>query len=63
MALVKQDIREIRQCVYGRDMREPIADALVQINSKDRESNVTDVDTTPISGHDGYFTMTITLRT
>ena len=31
MATVKMDVREIRQTVYGRDMREPIADGLEQI--------------------------------
>lgn len=31
MPSFNQDIREIRQTVYGRDMREPIADALEKL--------------------------------
>lgn len=31
MAAIDADIREIRQTVYGRDMREPIADACEHI--------------------------------
>ena len=34
MATVEADIREIRQSVYGRDMREPIADACVHLRKR-----------------------------
>lgn len=33
MALISQDIEKIREAVYGIEMREPIADALTQINN------------------------------
>ena len=36
MATVNADLREIRQCVYGRDMREPIVDALLHIRPDEK---------------------------
>lgn len=36
MPTFNQDIREIRQTVYGRDMREPIADAILKLNTSGR---------------------------
>lgn len=37
MPSFNQDIREIRQTVYGRDMREPIADAILKVKLDDRK--------------------------
>ena len=37
MPTFNQDIREIRQTVYGRDMREPIADAILKVKLDDRQ--------------------------
>ena len=33
MPTFNQDIREIRQTVYGRDMREPLADAILKLDA------------------------------
>ena len=37
MPSFNQDIREIRQTVYGRDMREPVADAILKVKLDDRK--------------------------
>lgn len=40
MATVEANIREIKKAVYGRDVREPIADALVKIHTKIAEKEL-----------------------
>lgn len=37
MPSFNQDIREIRQTVYGRDMREPVADAILKVKLDERK--------------------------
>lgn len=49
-------IREIRQSVYGRNNRKPIADAIERVNdSGQRAWHLQEVETEAITGKTGYY--------